>query len=124
MCRNLLHGSSKKWSISIIGSRSLLSQKLAQKLEESALLRTEVSPKTARRLERLMTKLPVKEQMGKCFDEAAKSLKREAANDPRYSLLLKLMSEADKKVPGISMIIVSQRHGDLIQSLEAQCAVI
>jgi hypothetical protein len=92
------------------------------KLEESALLRTEVSPKTARRLQRLMAKLPVKEQMGKCFDEAAKFLKKEAANDPRYSLLLKLMSEADKKVPGISMTIVSQRHGDLIQSLEAQCA--
>jgi bacterioferritin-associated ferredoxin len=57
------------------------------KLEASALIRTEVSPKTARRLQRLMAKLPVKEQMGKCFDEAAKFLKKEAANDPRYSLL-------------------------------------
>jgi hypothetical protein len=69
-----------------------------------------------------MAELPLKEQAGKYFDEAAKFLKREAANDPRYSLLLKLMSEADQKVPGISMTIVSLRHGDLIQSLEAQCA--
>src|SRR5207245_3649585 len=69
----------------------------------------------------LLSELPLKQEARKSLDDIIKMTKSEASKDPRYSLLLKLMSEADKKVPLIS-IIVSMRHGDPIESLGPQCA--
>src|SRR5712691_9666517 len=69
----------------------------------------------------LLSELPLKQEARKSFDDIIKMTKSEASKDPRYSLLLKLMSEADKRVPLIS-IIVSMRHGDPMESLGAQCA--
>ena len=64
--------------------------------------------------------LPLKEEARRRLAEIIKITKSEASKDPRYSLLLRLMSEADKKVPLIS-IIVTMRHGDPIETLEPQC---
>src|SRR5207245_236758 len=69
----------------------------------------------------LLSELPLKQEARKSLDDIIKMTKSEASKDPRYSLLLKLMSEADKKVPLIS-IIVSMKHGDPIESLGPQCA--
>lgn len=68
----------------------------------------------------LLTDLPMKEEARRRLSEIIKITKSEASKDPRYSLLLRLMSEADKKVPLIS-IIVTMRHGDPIETLEPQC---
>ena len=68
-----------------------------------------------------LSELPLKEEARKTLDDIIKMTKSEASKDTRYSLLLKLMSEADKRVPLIS-IIVSMRHGDPIESLGPQCA--
>lgn len=69
----------------------------------------------------LLLELPLKQEARKTLDEIIKTTKSEASKDPRYSLLLKLMAEADSKVPRIS-VIVSMRHGDPIESLGRQCA--
>jgi hypothetical protein len=69
----------------------------------------------------LLSELPLEQEVRKALNDIVKITKSEAAKDPRYSLLLKLMSEADKRVPLIS-IIVSMRHGDPIESLGPQCA--
>ncbi len=69
----------------------------------------------------LLSELPLKQEARKSLDNIIKMTKSEASKDPRYSLLLKLMSEADKRVPLVS-IIVSMRHGDPIESLGPQCA--
>jgi hypothetical protein len=79
------------------------------------------NPKTLRRLWRLLSRLPLKKEGRHRVNEIIRLTKQEAAKDPRYSLLLRLMSEADKKVPLVS-IIVSMRHGDPIESLGPQCA--
>jgi hypothetical protein len=63
----------------------------------------------------------IEQEARKRLDDIIKITKSEASRDSRYSLLLKLMSEADKRVPLIS-IIVSMRHGDPIESLGPQCA--
>jgi hypothetical protein len=55
------------------------------------------------------------------FEETAKILKREAATDSRYSQLLRLMAEADARIPFVS-VIVPLRHADPIERLSAQCA--
>lgn len=68
----------------------------------------------------LLADLPLKEEARRRLAEIIKITKSEASKDLRYSLLLKLMSEADKKVPLIS-IIVSMRHGDPIETLGPQC---
>src|SRR5882672_9370384 len=67
----------------------------------------------------LLSELSLEQEAQKSLDEIIKMTKSEASKDPRYSLLLKLMSEADKRVPLIS-IIVSMRHGDPIESLGPQ----
>jgi len=85
------------------------------------LLTGNLNPKTLRRLWRLLSRLPLKEEAEKQLSDLTRLAKREAATDPRYSLLLKLMSEADRKVPYVS-IIVSMRHADPIESLGSQCA--
>src|SRR5262245_1309388 len=54
------------------------------------------------------------------LDVAIHYAKQGAAADARYSLLLKLMEEADQTVPFIS-VIVPLRHGDPEGSLVAQC---
>jgi hypothetical protein len=69
----------------------------------------------------LFSELPLRQEARKSLDEIIKMTKSEASKDPRYSLLLKLMSEADSRVPLIS-VIVSMRHGDPIESLGPQCA--
>jgi hypothetical protein len=74
-----------------------------------------------RPLWKLLSELPLKQQARKSLDDIVKTTKSEASKDPRYSLLLKLMGEADQRVPLIS-IIVSMRHGDPIESLGPQCA--
>ena len=69
----------------------------------------------------LLLELPLRREARDRLDDIVKMTKSEASKDPRYSLLLKLMSEADKRVPLVS-IIVSMRHGDPIESLGPQCA--
>jgi hypothetical protein len=69
----------------------------------------------------LLSELPLEQEARGSLNEIVKLTKSEASKDPRYSLLLKLMSEADKRVPLIS-IAVSMRHGDPIESLGPQCA--
>lgn len=69
----------------------------------------------------LLSELPFKQEARKSLKDIVKVTKSEASKDPRYSMLLKLMSEADQRVPLIS-IIVSMRHGDPIESLGPQCA--
>lgn len=92
------------------------------KLDKSLpVLTGNVNQKTLRRLWRLLSLLPLKEEARKQLDNFTRLTKQEAATDPRYSLLLKLMSEADRQVPYVSMI-VSMRHADPIESLGPQCA--
>src|SRR5207249_7142448 len=74
-----------------------------------------------RPLWKLLSELPLEQEARKSLSNIIKVTKSEASKDPRYSLLLKLMSEADKRVPLIA-IIVSMRHGDPIESLGPQCA--
>ncbi len=69
----------------------------------------------------LLLELPLEQEALKSLNDLIKITKGEASKDSRYSLLLKLMSEADTRVPPIS-IIVSLRHGDPIESLGPQCA--
>lgn len=55
------------------------------------------------------------------FAKMVANLKRETAADARYSMLLRLMSEADECIPYVSSI-VAKRHADLVERLHAQCA--
>lgn len=80
-----------------------------------------MNPKSLRRLWRLLSHLPLKEEAQKQLSDFTRLVKQQAAADPRYSLLLKLMSEADRRVPFVSMI-VSMRHADPIESLGPLCA--
>lgn len=72
------------------------------------------------RLLRLLSKIS-SSGVRRQYEELIKNLKREAASDSRYSEILRLMGEADARVPLVSMI-VSQRHADFEQRLSAQCA--
>lgn len=69
----------------------------------------------------LLKQLPLEQEARRRMNEIIGITKREAANDGRYSLLLKLMSAADAKVP-LSSIIVPLRHADPEEALGHQCA--
>jgi hypothetical protein len=73
------------------------------------------------RLSTLLSDVLLKAEAQRTLKEVVKMTKSEAAKDPRYSLLLKLMNEADKRVPLVS-IVVFMRHGDVEKSLGPQCA--
>lgn len=72
-------------------------------------------------LGRLFGKLAFKIVAKPMLQEVITLTKKEASVDPRYSLLLKLMHEADEAIPLISMI-VSFRHSDPESALPPQCA--
>ncbi|MCA1567919.1 MAG: hypothetical protein LC803_20180 [Acidobacteria bacterium] len=73
------------------------------------------------RLWKLLRLLPLERVVRWRMNEVIRITKSEAAKDARYSLLLKLMSEADAKVPLVS-IIVSLRHADPEATLGPLCA--
>ena len=73
------------------------------------------------RLSTLVSDVLLKAEAQRTLKDLVKMTKSEAAKDSRYSLLLKLMNEADKKVQLVS-IVVFMRHGDLEKSLGPQCA--
>lgn len=77
--------------------------------------------RTFSRVWKLLRFLPLERVVRWRMSEIIRITKREAAKDARYSLLLKLMSEADAKVPLVS-IIVSLRHADPEAALGPQCA--
>jgi hypothetical protein len=72
------------------------------------------------RVWKLLRLLPLERVVRWRMKEIIRITKREAAKDARYSLLLKLMSEADAKVPLVS-IIVTLRHADPEAALGPQC---
>ncbi len=67
-----------------------------------------------------LRKLDIKEVIISQLHEVIKNTKKEASKDRRYSLLLKLMREADKKFPYVS-INVAMRHGDPREWIIPQC---
>lgn len=70
---------------------------------------------------RLFSKAGFGDDLRRMYEDLIKNLKREAASDSRYSEILRLMGEADARIPFVSMF-VSQRHADFEQRLSAQCA--
>ncbi|MGB7923308.1 MAG: hypothetical protein WCF57_08690 [Pyrinomonadaceae bacterium] len=81
----------------------------------------EVTGDTGMMLCRLFTEMISREEFRKWYEENIGHLKREAATDCRYSELLRLMGEADARIPFVS-VIVSFRHADPVERLSAQCS--
>lgn len=84
-------------------------------------LSAEVTGDTGVMLCRLFTETISRDEFREWYEENLKYLKREAATDSRYSELLRLMGEADARVPFVS-VIVSLRHADPVERLSAQCS--
>lgn len=55
------------------------------------------------------------------FAKTVANLKRKTATDARYSMLLRLMGEADERIPYVSSI-VAMHHAHPAERLHAQCA--
>ncbi|HKP46315.1 MAG TPA: hypothetical protein VJT50_06925 [Pyrinomonadaceae bacterium] len=81
------------------------------------------SPEVAEKLIVLLSSPDASDGFREIFKDVVKTLKQQAARDARYSQLLKLMAEADARIPFIS-IIVSLRHGDPVDHIVSQCAPI
>ena len=63
----------------------------------------------------------IKNEFIKIPDQMAKLVKSMAKQDSRYSLLLELVSEADKKYP-LSSLIIAFRHGDIRKTFSVNCS--
>ena len=74
----------------------------------------------SRAFRKLLPRQVIQSMLLHSIDHIIRFTKQEAIADARYSLLLKLMHDADQKVPLIS-IIVFLRHGDPERSLPKQC---
>lgn len=81
----------------------------------------EVTNDTAMMLCRLLTETISRGEFRNWYEGNIANLKREAATDSRYSELLRLMAEADARIPRVS-VVVSLRHADPVERLGAQCS--
>lgn len=81
------------------------------------------SAELAAKLIELLSSPTASEAFRGIFEDLVKTLKTQAAEDIRYSQLLKLMAEADARVPFVS-ITVSLRHSDPVEHIVSQCAPI